>query len=46
MTRRLDVRRLGRIPYGQGVALQERLVQERRRAEIPDTLLLLEHDVV
>jgi lipoyl(octanoyl) transferase len=39
----LHVRRLGRVPYAEGVALQQRLVEERRRGEIPDTLLLLEH---
>jgi lipoyl(octanoyl) transferase len=39
----LHVRRLGRVPYARGVALQQRLVEERRRGEIPDTLLLLEH---
>lgn len=39
----LQVRRLGRVPYAEGVALQQRLVEERRRGEIPDTLLLLEH---
>ena len=39
----LHVRRLGRVPYAEGVALQQRLVEQRRRGEIPDTLLLLEH---
>jgi lipoyl(octanoyl) transferase len=39
----LHVRRLGCVPYAEGVALQQRLVEERRRGEIPDTLLLLEH---
>jgi lipoyl(octanoyl) transferase len=39
----LQVRRLGRVPYAEGVALQQRLVEQRRRGEIPDTLLLLEH---
>jgi lipoyl(octanoyl) transferase len=42
----LDVRRLGRIPYASGIALQERLVEERKRGEVTDTLLLLEHDPV
>ncbi len=44
--RTLAVRRLGRVEYGQGLALQARLVDERRRDEIPDTLLLLEHSHV
>jgi lipoyl(octanoyl) transferase len=39
----LSVRRLGTVPYAEGVALQQQLVEERRRGEIPDTLLLLEH---
>jgi lipoyl(octanoyl) transferase len=41
--RELCVLRLGRIPYGQGLELQERLVAERQAGRIPDTLLLLEH---
>lgn len=39
----LDVRRLGRMAYGDALELQARLVAERRAGEIPDTLLLLEH---
>ena len=39
----LDVRRLGRIPYAEGLELQAGLVRERREGRIPDTLLLLEH---
>jgi len=39
----LDIRRLGTVPYGDAVALQEDLVRRRRADEIPDTLLLLEH---
>ncbi len=42
----LDVRRLGRISYAEGLALQERLVDERKRGVAGDTLLLLEHDPV
>jgi lipoyl(octanoyl) transferase len=42
----LDVRRLGRVPYAEGLALQARLVAERQAGRIPDTLLLLEHDPV
>ena len=39
----LEVRRLGRVPYDDALALQVDLVEERRAARIPDTLLLLEH---
>jgi lipoyl(octanoyl) transferase len=42
----LAIRFLGRVPYGAAQALQERLVACRRREEIPDTLLLLEHPPV
>jgi lipoyl(octanoyl) transferase len=41
--RRLAVRRLGLVPYGEGLALQQQLVAERLRGEIDDTLLLLQH---
>jgi lipoyl(octanoyl) transferase len=41
--RALDVRRLGLVPYADGLALQRRLVDERKRGTIPDTLLLLQH---
>jgi lipoyl(octanoyl) transferase len=44
--RPLVVRRLGRVPYGEGLALQERLVAERQMGRIADQLLLLEHDPV
>ena len=39
----LEVRRLGLVPYAEGLALQESLVRQRRAGEVPDTLLLLEH---
>jgi lipoyl(octanoyl) transferase len=39
----LDVQRLGRVPYADALALQERLVRERREGSIPDQLILLEH---
>ncbi len=39
----LEVRRLGTVPYGDGVALQQDLVSRRRAGEIPDQLVLLEH---
>jgi lipoyl(octanoyl) transferase len=42
----LAVRRLGRLPYADGLALQARLVVERQGQAIPDTLLLLEHEPV
>jgi lipoyl(octanoyl) transferase len=45
-SRLLDVRRLGRVPYGAGLELQARLVSDRQAGRIPDTLLLLEHDPV
>lgn len=41
--RRLEVVRLGRVPYGEALAIQEELVARRRAGEIPDRLLLLEH---
>lgn len=42
----LAVRRLGRVPYGEGLTLQDGLVRQRQAGEVPDTLLLLEHDPV
>jgi lipoyl(octanoyl) transferase len=41
--RTLVVRRLGVVPYAEGVELQKAHVEERRADRIPDTLLLLEH---
>jgi lipoyl(octanoyl) transferase len=41
--RRLEVRLLGTLPYGESLSLQEDLVRRRRAGEIPDQLLLLEH---
>ena len=41
--RTLEVRRLGVVPYGEGLRIQEDLVAARRAGEVPDTLLLLEH---
>lgn len=40
------VLRPGRISYASGLALQERLVAERRLGTAPDTLVLLEHEAV
>lgn len=42
----LAVRRLGTVPYGDALALQRSLVEERKADRIPDTLLLLEHPPV
>jgi len=44
--RTLVAHRLGRVPYAEGHALQEALLEARHAGEIPDTLLLLEHDPV
>jgi len=44
--RRLDVQRLGRICYAEGLELQAKLVADRQAGTVPDTLLLLEHDPV
>ena len=41
--RKIDVRYLGVVPYGEALALQRSLVEERRAGLIGDTLLLLEH---
>lgn len=41
--RGLEIRRLGVVPYGEALALQQSLVERRKAGEIPDTLLLLQH---
>jgi lipoyl(octanoyl) transferase len=41
--RPLEVRRLGLVPYADGLALQRALVEDRRAGRMPDTLLLLQH---
>src|SRR5579859_1683448 len=41
--RKCQVRELGRIDYGPALELQKSLEAERKRGEIPDQLLLLEH---
>ena len=38
-----EVRRLGRVPYADALALQKQLVEERREGRIGDVLLLVEH---
>ena len=42
----LEVRWLGRIAYADALELQRRLVERRRAGDIPDQLILLEHDHV
>ena len=46
VVRAIDVRRLGRVEYGAALELQARLVEERKRGDIGDSLLLLEHPPV
>ena len=41
--RSLEVRRLGLVPYAEGVELQRALVEDRRAGRVPDLLLLVEH---
>ncbi len=45
-TSELWVTRLGRLPYAEATALQERLRLARQSGELPDVLLLLEHPPV
>jgi lipoyl(octanoyl) transferase len=40
------VRRLGFVPYGEALELQNALVEERRAGRVPDLLLLLQHPAV
>jgi len=42
----LAVEWLGRVPYAEALALQERRIEARRRGEARDALLLLEHPPV
>ena len=44
--RELEVRRLGLVPYGEALAMQRQLVEERRAGRVPDLLLLLQHPAV
>ncbi len=41
--RNCELRDLGRIDYGEAYALQRQLVEQRKRGEIPDQLLIVEH---
>lgn len=45
-SRILEARHLGRMEYDRGLELQERIVARRRRGEVEDQLLLLEHSHV
>ena len=42
----LDIRTLGAVPYREALGSQEAWCHARRRAEIPDTIVLLEHPAV
>ena len=44
--RELEVRRLGTVAYGEALAVQRQLVEERRVGRVPDLLLLLQHPPV
>jgi lipoyl(octanoyl) transferase len=44
--RDLEIRRLGVVPFGEGLAMQRALVEERRAGRVPDLLLLLQHPPV
>lgn len=41
--RSLEVRELGRLPYGKAWDLQKSLAEDRKHGRIPDQLLLVEH---
>ena len=42
----LEVRRLGVVPYGEALAVQKALVEERRAGRVPNLLLVLQHPPV
>jgi len=44
--RSITLRWLGRVKYGEAHALQQKLLDQRVRGEVGDTVLLLEHDPV
>ena len=41
-----ELRDLGRVPYAEAFQLQRQLVERRKRGEIPDQLLIVEHPPV
>ena len=43
LTSGMEVRRLGRVPYAEALALQRELVVERQAGRVGDMLLLVEH---
>ncbi len=44
--REIEIRRLGVVPYADGLELQRQVVERRKAGEIADQLLLLEHPPV
>ena len=44
--RPIEVRHLGLVPYGDALALQKQLVDDRKAQRIPDQLILLQHPPV
>jgi len=42
----VNLLQLGRIPYAEGLAIQQRVIAARKAGEIGDTLILLEHPPV
>ena len=42
----IHIERPGRLPYGEALQLQLAMLERRRKGEIPDTVLLLEHEPV
>jgi lipoyl(octanoyl) transferase len=44
--RSIEVRRLGRVPYGEALELQRALVEDRRAGRVGDLLLIVEHPPV
>lgn len=46
MSNVIHLLQLGRIPYSEGLAIQQRIIAARKAGEIGDTLILLEHPPV
>ncbi|MCA1559894.1 MAG: lipoyl(octanoyl) transferase LipB [Acidobacteria bacterium] len=44
--REVEIRRLGLVAYAEGLAIQQRLVEDRKSGRVPDQLLLLQHPPV